>query len=287
MTPADTGQIENGLLTFNPCRHAPSDFLSAWFDVIHLLDAESRKEFGRYYAGYLKCFDSYTRNAFDRRLKPLLDRTPPGTRVLDIGSGCGSEGLLLAIRGCEVIGIEINFQRLQTARKRQSLYESVHGETLDCRFQEGSLFDRHLNLGNSGFDVVWMEETFHHVEPRESVGARIAELVRPGGFVVVAETNALNPLIQLQLLHARGLPKVRTFSDRRGREHQYGVERITSARRLARLFEKEGFKTESIHHYRVFPNLGILPRILLKLESNLNFLPRFAFIQYSYVGRRM
>ena len=204
-----------------------------------------------------------------------------------MGSGCGSESLLLASLGCDVTGLELHRPRLHTARQRQSLLEELHGASLTCRFVEGSLFDDDLDLGGKPFDVVWMEETLHHLEPRDRVGARIAALVRPGGHVVIAETNALNPLVQLSLLRARGLPKIRTFTDHRGRKHEYGVERVTSARRTARLFEKEGFEIEFVRHERLFPNLGAMPRALMALERGLAFLPRCAFVQYSYVGRRI
>ena len=86
---------------------------------------------------------------------------------------------------------------------------------------------------------------------------------------------------------ARSLPKVRTFTDERGRTHEYGVERVTSARRLARLFEKAGFKTEFVRHERLFPNLDMAPRTLMMLERHLDFLPRCTFVHYAYVGRRV
>ena len=156
-----------------------------------------------------------------------------------------------------------------------------------CRFVEGSLFDDDLELGSDPFDVVWMEDALHHLEPRRRVGERIAALVPAGGCVVVAETNALNPLVQLSLLRARGLPKIRTFAGDRGRTHEYGVERVTSAREVTRLFEDAGFQTELVRHERLFPQLGVAPRTLMMLERRLRFLPRYAFVHYAYVGRRV
>ena len=276
----------DALRPFGADRHTASGFLAAWFDLAPRLDDEARRQFERYYAGYLKRFDSYMRHSYDRRLEPLLTRIQAGTRVLEVGSGCGSECLLLASLGCEVTGIEIHKKRLHAARNRQSLLEEVQGAPLPCRFVEGSLFDDDLDLGGESFDVVWMEEAYHHLEPRNRVGARIADLVSVGGHVVIAETNALNPLVQLQLLRARGLPKVRTFTDERGRRHEYGVERVTSARRLERLFERAGFRTELVRHERLFPNSGVAPRTLMMLERRLDFLPRGAFVHYAYVGRR-
>ena len=261
--------------------------LAGWFDLASRLDDEARHQFERYYAGYLKRFDSYMRNSYDRRLEPLLAQVQAGMRVLEVGSGCGSECLFLASLGCEVTGIEIHRKRLHTARERQSLLENLRGTPLPCRFLEGSLFDNDLDLGGEPFDVVWMEEAFHHLEPRNRVGERIAALVLVGGHVVIAETNALNPLVQLQLFRARGLPRVRTITDERGRTHEYGVERVTSAWRLERLFERAGFQTELVRHERLFPNVGVASRTLMTLERHLELLPRCAFVHYSYAGRRV
>ena len=277
----------DALRPFGADRHTASGFLAAWFDLAPRLDDEARRQFERYYAGYLKHFDSYMRHSYDRRLEPLVTRVRAGTRVLEVGSGCGSECLFLASLRCEVTGIEIHKKRLHAAKSRQSLLEELQDAPLPCSFVEGSLFDDDLGLGGEPFDVVWMEEAYHHLEPRNRVGAHVADLVSVGGHVVIAETNALNPLVQLQLLRARGLPKVRTFTDERGRTHGYGVERVTSARRLERLFEKAGFQTELVRHERLFPNLGVAPRTLMMLERRLDFLPRSAFVHYNYVGRRV
>ena len=282
-----TATGSNALRTLDADRHTASDYLAAWFDLASRLDDDARREFKRYYSGYMRHFDSYMRHSYDRRLEPLVNRVQAGTRVLEVGSGCGSECLFLACLGCDVTGLELNGQRLHAAQERQSLLEELRGSPLPCRFLHGSLFDEDLDLDGQPFDVVWMEEAFHHIEPRSRVGERIAALVSVGGRVVVAETNALNPLVQLSLLHARGLPKIRTFTDHRGRTHEYGVERVTSARSLARLFEQAGFHTELVRHERLFPNMGVAPQALMMLERCLKFLPRCAFVHYAYVGRRV
>ena len=155
-----TAIIGDALRWFDANRHTASDFLAAWFDVSSRLDDDARREFKRYYAGYMKYFDPYMRHSYDRRLEPLLDRVKAGTRVLEVGSGCGSESLFLACLGCDVTGLELNGQRLYAAHD------------LGCK-------------------------------------------------------------------------------------HEYGVERVTSVRSLARLFEEAGFRAELVRHERLFPNVGV------------------------------
>ena len=126
--------------------------------------------------------------------------------------------------------------------------------------------------------MVWLEEAFHHLEPRSRVGGCIAALVSVGGRMVVAETNALNPFVQLRLLRARGLPKVRIFTDDRGRTHEYGVERVTSARRLARLFEEVGFETELVSPRATVSQYGGCAANVDDARTPSGFLPRYAFV---------
>ena len=185
MNGADGKPGADSLTTFDPSRDAASDFLAAWFDHLSELDSDARRQLRRYYGRYLKHFDPYMRHAYDRRLEPLLSRVRPRARVLEVGSGCGSESLLLASLGCDVTGFDLHRQRLDTARQRQSLLEERRGMPLTCRFLEGSLFDDDLDLGSELFDVVWMEEVLHHLEPRDRVPACVAALVRPGGLVIL------------------------------------------------------------------------------------------------------
>ena len=115
MTGTDT-TLNGGdaLRSFDAGRHTASDFLAAWFDLTTQLGDDARRQFERpgsiYYAGYLKRFDSYMRHSYDRRLEPLLTRVRAGrrARVLEVGSGCGSECLFMASLGCDVTGIEIH-----------------------------------------------------------------------------------------------------------------------------------------------------------------------------------
>ena len=44
-----------------------------------------------------------------------------------------------------------------------------------------------------------MEQAYHHIEPRK-FSSSIKNLLHKGGYIIISESNALNPLIQLWLL---------------------------------------------------------------------------------------
>ncbi|MBY0279293.1 class I SAM-dependent methyltransferase [Candidatus Binatia bacterium] len=137
------------------------------------------------------------------------------------------------------------------------------------------------------FDLIWMEQALHHVEPREAALDRVVDLLAPGGRVVVSEANAANPLLQLQLLLRRGWRTRTTLVDHTGREHPYGNERVLRAATLVRALARRGVRCERVCHFRVFPNhprfdgtRGIEARI-----ERLQLVPLLT--HYNYVGRRV
>jgi SAM-dependent methyltransferase len=137
-----------------------------------------------------------------------------------------------------------------------------------------------------GFDLIWMEQAFHHLEPRAEVLKKISQLLRPGGRVVLSEANALNPLLQLQLLRARGLKMFYNVQTDQGTVI-YGNERVLSRRKLAKLLKSVQIEMEDSHYYRLFPSHPFFDS-LFALEQKVSS-PLFApaFSHYNFVGRKV
>ena len=110
------------------------------------------------------------------------------------------------------------------------------------------------------FDLIWMEQAFHHIEPRYRVPKKLLDLLRPGGYVVISEANGLNPFLQYQMIRKRGLHTIVEFNGGDGKVHMFGNERITTARRIARLFVDNGFKLKSTKYFRTLPNFTMVDK---------------------------
>ena len=263
---------------------SPSDFLAAWLKNSDLLPDAERRTFQGYYQNFGTLESARMRWAYDRQLEEVteLARSRPRLELFEVGSGCGTEALWFALAGANVTSIDIKTDRLNTARARQQVMEGYRGEKLNCEFRQQNLLEVE---GEKRFDLIWAEQAFHHLEPRADCVAAISRLLRPGGYVVISEVNAWNPLIQLQLFMRRGFQTLSHFEDEHGNRVPYGNERILTARRLSRWFRDAGLGQSETSYYRVLPSNAAFDRFaalerlisgsaLMPLNTHYNFVAR-------------
>ena len=119
---------------------------------------------------------------------------PEGSRGLDVGCGVGLFALWLAEaigpRG-RVVAIEPSRERVEAARAFVG-----HGPVASClEFREGDATK--LDAPDASFDWVWCGDVLHHIQETGRALGEFARVVRPGGHIVVKES---------QLLHGVFLP---------------------------------------------------------------------------------
>jgi SAM-dependent methyltransferase len=115
----------------------------------------------------------------------LLDRAIPGdARIVDVGCGTGQMCLYLARADRVVIGADLTRASLALGAAAAARF-GLPG----VQFVETDL--RRPGLRRGAFDVVYSSGVVHHTpDPRASF-ARLAELARPGGLLVVGVYNAI------------------------------------------------------------------------------------------------
>jgi SAM-dependent methyltransferase len=255
-----------------------ADFLEFWLETPVLAD-EHQAVFDNYYRSYKRHFGRYLRHWYARQTAELtaLIQAQRRPSVLEVGSGCGSEALWAALKGARVTAIDISRDLLAVAEQRQAWIERRTGCRLDCRFLYRSILETD---DFAPFDIVYMEQALHHLEPRAEVVRRTAGLVAPGGRLIIAEANGWNPLLQLKLFALRG---TKTVITREG--HPWGHERITVPWALIRQFREQGLERESLAYFRVLPNLRLADE-LLWLDRRLPAALRPLFTHFNLVLRR-
>lgn len=255
-----------------------ADFLDFWLTT-PVLGAEHQPVFDHYYRSYKRHFGPYLKHWYARQTAELslLIKELRHPRVLEVGCGCGTEALWAALQGARVTAIDISKDLLEVAEARKAWVEDRTGCQLDCRFLYRSILETD---DMEPFDIVYMEQAFHHLEPRADVVRSASRLVKAGGRLIISETNGWNPFMQLKVLRLRGTTTV-TLRD----GHPWGHERITVPAVLTRQFHEYGLKRESLKYYRVLPNARIADR-LLWLDRRLPAVLMSAFTHFNLMLRK-
>jgi methionine biosynthesis protein MetW len=116
-------------------------------------------------------------DAYENPRAELQRHVPPGARrVLDLGCASGALGAALKARGAHVVGVERDPEYAAHARARLDQVIEADLETLDPE-----------PLGR--FDVLIAGDVLEHLADPWSVLRRFAEIVEPGGTVVVSLPN--------------------------------------------------------------------------------------------------
>jgi SAM-dependent methyltransferase len=127
----------------------------------------------------------------ERKVTLIADALPPAVvagKGLDLGCGLGEQCLALARRGFRVFGMEVS-RRLACEARRSGAAVTV-GSALTLPFRDASL------------DFIYAVGVLHHLPDRaaqRAVFVEICRVLKPGGRLIVHETNTRNPLFRFYM----------------------------------------------------------------------------------------
>ncbi len=126
------------------------------------------------------------------RYQKACEWLEPGHRVLDVACGCGYGSAVLADAGAgKVFGVDISEDALEHARQH-------YGTNAAVTFLKGDLDSPEWkqNVGEEPFQLAVSLETLEHMPDPRHYLRDLAELMAPGGRLVVSSPNAeANPLV--------------------------------------------------------------------------------------------
>ena len=128
---------------------------------------------------------------------PKLGRPFARLRIVDIGCGGGLIAEPMARLGAEVTGIDPAVANIEVAR----LHAVQSGLAIDYRAMSAEA----LAAAGQNFDVVLALEVIEHVADRDTFLAACAELMRPGGLLIVATINRTARAFALAIVGAEYL----------------------------------------------------------------------------------
>ena len=189
-----------------------------------------------------------------------------------------------AIRLADVTGIDVLPYEVDVANERLQFLEQQSGRKLQCEMHASPILQYE---DAAGFDIIWLEQAFHHLEPRAEVVTKLGQLLRPGGKIIFSEANALNPLLQLQIFLQRGF-KTTVEVRLEGHTTIWGNERILSASALEAVLEPVGIRKAAVRYFRVFPSHPVFNQ-LFALEERLTAMSHLwllapVYSHYNFVG---
>jgi ubiquinone/menaquinone biosynthesis C-methylase UbiE len=134
-------------------------------------------DFGQVAGHYAKWNDVYPDSVFDRLLD--LGVIGPSKQVADLGCGSGTSSRLLALRGCEVTGVEPSLEMLEEAQKSEG--------TGSIRIRYVQAPAEQTGLPEAAFDAVTAFRAWHWFD-REKAILEVRRILKPGGWLVVSNS---------------------------------------------------------------------------------------------------
>jgi ubiquinone/menaquinone biosynthesis C-methylase UbiE len=123
------------------------------------------------------------------RVRDWLSPTSGTERAVDSGAGTGALAFALAPLVREVVGVDLDEERLEAARRLAPANVTfAAGDAAALPFEFGS------------FDIAGSLRVLHHAKRPELVVAELARVIRPGGRILLADQIApADPLTGLEL----------------------------------------------------------------------------------------
>jgi SAM-dependent methyltransferase len=208
---------------------------------------------------------------FAHRLEPIIEELknrPKKTKILDAGSGYGTESFLFTLMGKEVHGIELVPARVEMANSRVEFFQSFCNFPLKIKFINANIF-KYLQTCES-FDIIWIMEAISHIYPSEKFLQLALEKLNKDGKIIITDPNKINPLAWLRSIKIRGsikhTPHQKFKDPETHKPVDYGQEKIYTMPQIKKLLRKINFKVEKIQ-FSGFMGTSFLPKSLVIKKS--------------------
>ncbi|MBU1148025.1 MAG: class I SAM-dependent methyltransferase [Candidatus Omnitrophica bacterium] len=179
-------------------------------------------------------------------------------RFLEIGCGCGNQVLLMALLGANVVGCDIREDVCALVEKRKQFYEKIIERELNLKIMCRDIMKINTDELDK-FDAINFLFAFNDIKPNEKLLELVGKLLKPGGRLVLQETNPGNYYNRI-----------------------FRRRNALSPYKIARILKKHGFKISSLKGGYALPPAfwRFIPGNILSVVDS--FLCRSLFLSVSY-----
>lgn len=176
-------------------------------------------------------------------LQNVFEFKVDGADVLDVGCNCGHSLRAFSRMGAKgIVGLEYELPRFESCKFNLDVHQT------DAQCVHGSILDPNLDqIIPQKFDLITCLDVLEHVPSIDGVASAFAQLVKPGGVVLVTVGNRFHPEMMLNEPHY-GLPGMtllpRSCAEnycRISRNEDYDVHHWPTRFELETIFEAKGF----------------------------------------------
>jgi 2-polyprenyl-3-methyl-5-hydroxy-6-metoxy-1,4-benzoquinol methylase len=218
--------------------------LSYHYDRLEIYGSDPR-------SGYAYAYRARRTRALD-----LVNRlVPAGARILDVAAGQGNFTLALAERGYEVTWNDLRSELVD--------YVKAKHERGVVHYLPGNMFDL---VVDDAFDAVLMTEVIEHVAHPDLFLQRIADLLRPNGWIILSTPNGA--YMRNHLPRFSDCADLSLYESQQFRPDGDGHIFLLHDDEIAKLSERAGLELCELHHFCNFLTGGYL-----KLNALLRVLP--------------
>jgi len=259
----------------------PWEFLKEWLSWKYI-NNKSQEILNSYYANYKNLY-SYQLWHYENRLIEISNYIKNSSKPLDIldyWSGTWTESLYFALLWANVFWVDYYEEKLlNVAIERKTSLEKVLNNNLNVNFECKNLTD--MKNHNKKYDIIWLNEAFHHIEPREDFLDLIPKLLKDWWKIIISEPNAYNFINQAFFFKHRWFKTIWKMQWDNWEEIIFWNERIIFPINLRKILKEKWIECISERYFRISP-FNNANKIIIFLEKILSKI-KFLNIHYVYV----
>lgn len=140
----------------------------------------------------------FIREQETRLLNSLAELLKDGDEVLEVGAGEGANlvNLDAGTKHCSIVAIDFSAQKSELCNKNAQQAQPNLSCTALCADATK------LPFASNTFNVVYCRDLLHHIDPaqKQQVVSEMVRVCKPGGKLLLIESNGRNPIITLHAL---------------------------------------------------------------------------------------